>query len=156
MYMFIYRHQNAGQNYNTNKGIKSFENVAKFVYVGTTLTHRNCVQEEIKSGLNSGNYLLLFSLQSFVFPSAARKCQDWGIQNYNFAFVCVYVKLVPFYVMLRTVSGAKSEKGTRGWQNCILSSLRICTVHQLSLGWSKWRRMRWVFLENMSRKFKFY
>jgi hypothetical protein len=55
-YMFISRHQNAGQNYDVKTAIKSYENVAKFICFGTTLTSRNCMQEEIKSTLNSGAY----------------------------------------------------------------------------------------------------
>jgi hypothetical protein len=45
--------KNAGQNYSLN--IRSFELVAKFKYLGTILTDQICVQEVIKSRLNSGN-----------------------------------------------------------------------------------------------------
>jgi len=36
-------------------GNKSLENVAKFKHFETAVTNQNCIHEEIKSGLNSGN-----------------------------------------------------------------------------------------------------
>jgi hypothetical protein len=45
----------AGQKHSIKTGNRSFEVVPKFKYLGTTLTDQNCIHEEIKSRLNSGN-----------------------------------------------------------------------------------------------------
>jgi hypothetical protein len=54
-YMFMSRHQNAGQSNYIRVANKYFKQVAKFKYLGATLTDQNCIHEEIKSRLNSGN-----------------------------------------------------------------------------------------------------
>jgi len=46
---------NAGQNIYLLTASKSFENLAKFSYLGTKVKHRNCFHDEIKSKLNSGS-----------------------------------------------------------------------------------------------------
>jgi hypothetical protein len=45
----------AGQKHSIKTANRSFEGVAKFKYLRTTLTDQNYMQEEIKSRLNSGN-----------------------------------------------------------------------------------------------------
>jgi hypothetical protein len=54
-YMFMSRHQTAGQGNYIRVANKSFEKVAKFKYLGATLMDQNCIHEEIRSRLNSGN-----------------------------------------------------------------------------------------------------
>jgi hypothetical protein len=52
---YMSRHPNSGQNQNIRIAIESFENVAKFRYLGTTLRNQNDMHDEIKSRLNSEN-----------------------------------------------------------------------------------------------------
>jgi hypothetical protein len=54
-YMIMSCYPNSGQNQNIRIAKESFENVAKFKYLGTTLTNQNDIHDEIKSRLNSGN-----------------------------------------------------------------------------------------------------
>jgi hypothetical protein len=71
------RHPNSGQNQNIRTADKSFENVATFKYLGTTLTNQNDIHDEINSRLNSGNacYHSVQNLLSFRLISKNLKIQ---------------------------------------------------------------------------------
>jgi sorting nexin-29 len=53
--VIMYRHRSSGENQNLRIANESFGNVAKFKYLGTTITNQNDIHDEIKSRLNSGN-----------------------------------------------------------------------------------------------------
>jgi hypothetical protein len=54
-YMLMSRSQKTGQMHSIKLANRSFENLAKFKYIGKTITDQNCMHEEINSRLNSGN-----------------------------------------------------------------------------------------------------
>jgi hypothetical protein len=64
-YMIMSRHLNSGQNQNIRTANESFENVAKFKYLGTMLTNHNDIHDEIKSRLNSEN-ACYYSVQNLL------------------------------------------------------------------------------------------
>ena len=54
-YVVMSGEQNAGRSQNMRTDNKSFEMVEEFKYLETALTNQNCIQENIKSRLKSGN-----------------------------------------------------------------------------------------------------
>jgi hypothetical protein len=87
------KNQNAGQNHNIKIGSKSFQRVEEFRYLGTTLTNRNSIHEEIKSRLKSGNACYL-SVQNLL--SSRLLSKNTKIRVYRTVVrpvVCTGVKL---------------------------------------------------------------
>jgi hypothetical protein len=79
-YMIMSRHPNSGQDQNIRIANESFENVTKFKYMGTTLTSKNDIRDEIKSRLNSGN-ACYHSVLIFCLPVSYKKPKDYNIQT---------------------------------------------------------------------------
>jgi hypothetical protein len=95
-YVIMFRHSNSGQNQNIRTANDSFENVAKFKYMGTTLTNQNDIHDEIKSRLNSGKacYYSVQNLWSYslipknlkikiyktvILPVVLYGCETWSL-----------------------------------------------------------------------------
>jgi hypothetical protein len=54
-YVIMSRYPNSGQNQNIRIATESFQKVAKFKYLETTLSKQNDIHDEIRSRLNSEN-----------------------------------------------------------------------------------------------------
>jgi hypothetical protein len=74
-YMILSRHPNSGQNQNIRIDNESFQNLAKFKYLGTTLTNQNDIHDD-QQWIKFRECLLLFSPKSFVFPSHIKKPEN--------------------------------------------------------------------------------
>jgi hypothetical protein len=87
-YMLMSR-KKVGQKHGIKTASRSFEGVAKFKYLGTTLTDQNCMQEEIKSTLNLVRILLSSRLLSrngkvkiyktIIVPVVLYGCETWSL-----------------------------------------------------------------------------
>ena len=66
------RDQNAGRSYSMKIYNNSIERVEEFKYLGTTLTNKNSIQEEIKSRLKLGN-ACYYSVQNLLSSSLITK-----------------------------------------------------------------------------------
>jgi hypothetical protein len=94
--MIMSRFPNSGQNQNIRIAKESFEKVAKFKYLGMTLTNQNDIHGEIKSRLNLGNaccysvqnlfssHLLLKHLKikiykTVILPVMLYGCETWSL-----------------------------------------------------------------------------
>jgi hypothetical protein len=70
--MIMSRHPNSGQNQNIRIADESFVKVAKFRYLGFTLTNQNDIHDDIKSRLNSGN-AYYHPVQNLCLPVSYKK-----------------------------------------------------------------------------------
>jgi len=71
-YLVMSRDKIAGRNHNKKTDNRSFEMVDEFKHLGTKLTNKNSIQEEIKSTLRAGN-ACYYSVQNLFSSSLLTK-----------------------------------------------------------------------------------
>jgi hypothetical protein len=146
----------AGQKHSIKKTKRSFEGVAKFKYLGTTLTDQNCIHGEIKSRLNSGNacYRLVQSLLSsrllcrnvkvkiyktIILPVVLYRCETWSFTLREENRVRVFENRV-----LRRIFGPKRDEVTGEWSKLHNEELHILYSSPNIIRQIKSRRFRWA------------
>jgi hypothetical protein len=67
-----------------------FRKNAAQLYLGTTLTNENLIQEEIKGSMNSGSACYHFQ-NTLASRLLSKNIKDSNIQNYNFSCGSVWV-----------------------------------------------------------------
>jgi len=78
-YMITSQDQNAGRSYSMKIDNSSIERVEEFKYLGTTLTNKNSIQEEINSRLKFGHACYYLVQNLFIFQFAIPKVKDQDI-----------------------------------------------------------------------------
>jgi hypothetical protein len=152
--MLLSRHQNAGQRYDIKIDIRCFENVAKFRYLGTTITNQNLIQEEIRR-LNSGNACyhsvrnLLSSCllsknikigiyKSIILPVVLYGCKTWSLTLREEHRLRVFE-----YRVVRRIFGPKRDEVTGDWRK--LHNEEIHNLYSPNIiRMTKSMRMRWA------------
>jgi len=89
-YMVMSRDQNAEGIQSVRIDNSTFERVDEFKYLGTTLTNKNSIAEEIKSRLRSGN-ACCYSVQNFWSSRLLSKNLKIKMYRNTYNFACCFV-----------------------------------------------------------------
>jgi hypothetical protein len=149
-------HQTAGQSNYIKVANKSFEKVEKFKYLGATLMDQNCIHEEIRSRLNSGNacYRAVQNLLSScllsrnvkikiykttILPVVLYGCETWSLTLREEHRLRVFENR-----LLRRIFGPKRDEVTGSWRKLHNEELHGLYSLPSIIRVIKTRKMRWA------------
>jgi hypothetical protein len=154
----IMSHPNSGQNQNIRIANELFENVAKFKYLGMTLTKENDIHDEIKSRLNSGN-TCYYSVQNLlssrlisknlkikiyktvILPVVLYGCETWSL---TLGEACMGEGRGAYRVLVGRPEGKRPlGRPRRRWEDNIKMDLRETGIDGANWIWLAQDRVQW-------------
>jgi hypothetical protein len=154
-YMIMSCYPNSGRNQNIRIVNESYESVATFKYLGTTLTNQNDAHDEIESRLNSGN-AFYYSVQNLlssrlisknlkikitrtvILPVVLYRCETWSLTLREGHGLRVFEDR-----MLRRIFGPKREVDG-SWRKLHNDELHNLYSSPNIVRVIKGRRLRWA------------
>jgi hypothetical protein len=148
-YMLMCHSQKIGQKHSIKTANRSFEDVAKFEYIGTSLTDQNYMHEEIKSRLNLGNAcycsvqsllssrLLSTNLKVKIYKTISLQVILYGCETWSLTLREVHRLRV-----LRRIFGPKRDEVMGEWRKLHSGGLRNLYSSPVIIRQIQSRRMR--------------
>jgi hypothetical protein len=145
-YTLIQRSQKIGQKHSIKLANRSFEDVAMFTYLRTTLTDQNCMHKEIRSRLNSGNAcyhsvqsllssrLLSRNLKVKIYKTIILPVVLYGWGTWSLTLREEHRLRVFQNRVLRRIFGPKRDEVTGELRKLHNGELHDCTHHRILLG----------------------
>jgi hypothetical protein len=145
--MVMSRDRNAGRGHGVMIDNRSIERVEEFKCLGATLTDQNSIQEQIKSGLKSGNscyysvqnrlssrllsrYVNIKIYRTIILPVVLCWCKTWSLTLREERMLRVYENRV-----LKRVFGPKRNEVQENGESYIMRKRMICIPYRILCGW---------------------